>query len=66
MLIRSGTPEHLAERDRFWSQLRAQDLRLYRDVRWSVLGQLSNLPGAAGRRVSLLAYRVAQRAIGFS
>lgn len=66
LLIRSGTPEHLAERDRFWSQLRAQDLRLYRDVRWSVLGQLSNLPGSAGRRVSLLAYRVAQRAIGFS
>jgi len=66
LLIRAGTRAHLAEKDRLWSELRAQDPWLYRKVRWSVLGQISNLPGPAGRRVSLLAYRVAQRAIGFS
>jgi glycosyltransferase involved in cell wall biosynthesis len=66
LLIRAGTRAHLAEKDRLWSELRAQDPWLYRKVRWSVLGQLSNLPGPAGRRVSVLAYRVAQRAIGFS
>ncbi|RMI09356.1 glycosyltransferase [Cellulomonas triticagri] len=66
LLIRAGTPESLAERDRLWSELRRQDFWLYRKVRWTVLGHLSNLPGPAGRRVSVLAYRVAQRAIGFS
>ena len=65
-LVRAGTRGHLAEKDRLWSELRAQDPWLYRKVRWSVLGQLSNLPGPAGRRVSVLAYRVAQRTIGFS
>lgn len=66
LLIRAGTRGHLAEKDRLWSELRAQDPALYRKVRWSVVGQISNLPGPAGRRVSVLAYRVAQRAIGFS
>lgn len=66
LLIRAGTRGHLAEKDRLWSELRAQDPWLYRKVRWSVLGQISNLPGPAGRRVSVLAYRVAQRTIGFS
>ncbi|HEY0186271.1 MAG TPA: glycosyltransferase family A protein [Cellulomonas sp.] len=66
LLIRSGTAQALAEKDRLWSRLRASDPWLYRRVRWSVLGQISNLPGPAGRRVSLLAYRVAQRTIGFS
>jgi glycosyltransferase involved in cell wall biosynthesis len=66
LLIRAGTPEALAERNRLWSDLRRQDPWLYRRVRWTVLGQLSNLPGPAGRRVSVLAYRVARRTIGFS
>lgn len=66
LLIRAGTDASLREKDRFWSELSEQDPWLYRRVRWSVLGQISNLPGRAGRRVSVLAYRVAQRAIGFS
>ncbi|HEY0187564.1 MAG TPA: glycosyltransferase family 2 protein [Cellulomonas sp.] len=66
LLVRLGTPEALAEKDRLWSRLRATDPQLYRRVRWSTLGQLANLPGPAGRRVSILAYRVARRAIGFN
>ena len=66
LLARAGTREALAERDRLWSELRRQDFWLYRKVRWTVLGQLANLPGPVGRRVSVLAYRAARRAIGFS
>ncbi|MDM8084487.1 glycosyltransferase family 2 protein [Cellulomonas cellasea] len=66
LLIRANTRQSLAERDRLWRELRAADPRLYRRVRWSVFGQVSNLPGPAGRRVSVLAYRVAQRMVGFS
>ncbi len=66
LLIRAGTPQALAEKERLWARLRAQDPAVYREVRWSALGQICHLPGAAGRRVTVLAYRVAQRAIGFS
>lgn len=66
LLIRSGTRASLAEKDRLWSELRREDPRLYRRLRWSALGQITNLPGPAGRRVSVLVYRVAQRVVGFS
>jgi glycosyltransferase involved in cell wall biosynthesis len=66
LLLRAGTPAHLAEKDRLWRELRALDPHLHRAVRWSAWGQATNLPGPAGRRVSVLAYRVARRAIGFS
>lgn len=66
LLVRSGTRAALEERDQLWRELRREDPTLYRRLRWSALGQLSNLPGAAGRRVSVLAYRVAQRVVGFS
>ncbi|QGQ18979.1 glycosyltransferase [Cellulomonas sp. JZ18] len=66
LLLRSGTPADLAARDHLWDELRAEDAWLYRRVRWSAVGALSNLPGRAGQRASLLAYRVAQRVVGFS
>jgi len=66
LLIRAGTAATLAQKEQLWTRLRALDPSLYRRVRWSVLGQISNLPGPAGRRATILAYLVAQRAIGFS
>lgn len=66
LLVRSGTPASLAVKDQLWSELRREDPRLYRRLRWSALGQITNLPGPAGRRVSVLVYRVAQRMVGFS
>ncbi|TQL03067.1 glycosyltransferase [Cellulomonas sp. SLBN-39] len=66
LLLRSGTPQDLAARDALWAELRAEDWWLYRRVRWSAVGALSNLPGRPGRHVSLLAYRLAQRVVGFS
>ena len=66
LLTRAGTPAALEQKDQLWRQLRRQDPWLYRQCRWSALGALSNLPGRAGRRVSILAYLLAQRAIGFS
>ncbi|MCL2594975.1 MAG: glycosyltransferase family 2 protein [Promicromonosporaceae bacterium] len=66
MLIRAGTPEALAQRDELWGRLRAQDPWLYRQCRFSMIGMISNLPGSTGRRVSIMAYLLAQRAIGFS
>lgn len=66
LLIRAGTREAIAKKDRFWAGLRSHDAALYRRLRRSVLGQLTNLPGRSGRRVSVMAYKVAQRAVGFN
>jgi glycosyltransferase involved in cell wall biosynthesis len=66
LLVRSGTRASLAEKDQLWGEIRREDPWLYRRLRWSAIGQLTNLPGPAGRRVSVLAYRVAQRVVGFS
>jgi len=65
-LARSGTVEHLAARAQFWEDLRATHPPLFRQLRRSVAGVGSNLPGAAGRRVTSLAYGVARRVVGFS
>ncbi len=66
LLVRAGTHEALTQKAELWRNLRAQDPWLYRKVRWSALGQITNLPGRVGRRVSVAVYLVAQRAIGFS
>ncbi len=65
-LARGGTPEHLAERDRFWREVRRENPWLYTRMRRSLMGTSANLPGTAGRRVTSLAYHVARRVVGFS
>ncbi|MEV7971755.1 glycosyltransferase family A protein [Cellulomonas sp. NPDC089187] len=64
--LSAGTPEALAARDRLWAHLRAEDRLLYRRVRFSAIGLIATLPGALGRRLSLLAYRAARGVIGFN
>ncbi|MHA7132864.1 glycosyltransferase family 2 protein [Oerskovia turbata] len=66
LLVRSGTKESLRKRDAFWADVRAQDPALYRRLRRTTLHQISNLPGRPGRGLSVLAYKAAQRAIGFN
>ena len=66
MLIRSGTRSDLARKAGFWEALRAEHPRIYRRIRRSALGQLINLPGRAGRRTTVTAYRVAQWVVGFN
>lgn len=66
MLVRAGTPEHLAQREAFWRDIRADSPHVYQRLRRGVIGTSANLPGGAGRRMSLLAYRVARRVVGFS
>lgn len=65
-LARSGTAEHLMRRQRFWSEVKAENPWLYARVRRSLLGASSNLPGQAGRHVTSIAYSVARRVVGFS
>lgn len=66
MLIRSGTRENLARKAGFWDSLREEHPRVYRRMRRSMLGRIMNLPGKAGRRTTVTAYRVARWVVGFN
>ncbi|QRY40113.1 glycosyltransferase family 2 protein [Microbacterium hominis] len=65
-LARGGSPQHLAERARFWREVRESSPWLYTRMRRSLIGATSNLPGQAGRRATSLVYLVVRRVVGFS
>jgi len=66
MLIRSGTAESFAKKKEFWSALRQEQPRLHRRMRRRPVAQITNLPGRAGRSVSVCAYLVMRRVVGFN
>lgn len=66
MLIRSGTPENLEKNKELWDYIKQQDIQLYTYLRRGLLGRLLNLPGRFGRKVSILAYKISQKLIGFN
>lgn len=65
-LARGGTREHLEARAAFWSEIRRDNPWIYVRLRRGFMGASSNLPGQAGRTVTVLAYRMARRVVGFS
>ena len=64
--IRSKKPENLEKKKELWGYLKEKDPRAYRKIRYGILGQTMNLPGKPGRKVSSLAYQVANRIFGFN
>lgn len=66
LLLRSGTDAALATKEALWRGIRKEDELLHRRLRRSALGQITNLPGRHGRRVTLAAYRAAQWRVGFN
>lgn len=66
MLILSGKEEDLAKKDELWSWLKEKDEELYKKLRHSLLGTWMNLPGKAGRKLSVFGYKTAQKIFGFN
>jgi glycosyltransferase involved in cell wall biosynthesis len=66
LLIRSGTAENLQKKKDLWKYIKEKDLELYHDLRYGIMGQLMNLPGRAGRSISVGAYKISQRLVGFN
>lgn len=64
--IRSKDPVNMEKKKDLWEYLKKADLLLYRKIRYGILGQSMNLPGKPGRKVSSLAYTVANRIFGFN
>lgn len=65
-LILGGTPEHLQKKRELWGYIREHHPWEYRRLRHSLFGVAVNLPGKAGRRLDVAAYRVANRVFSFN
>ncbi|MCD7709287.1 MAG: glycosyltransferase family 2 protein [Clostridiales bacterium] len=66
MLNRSGNPENYKKKRELWHHIREKDLRLYMLLRWGIMGGTMSLPGWGGRTISIVAYRVSQKVVGFN
>lgn len=66
MLIRSGTRENLEKKRELWSYIKEQDIRLFHHLRAGIMGNTMNLPGKGGRKISIAAYKISQKVVGFN
>ncbi len=66
MLIRSGTEENLDKKRELWQYIKKKDIRLFHKLRRGIMGNAMNLPGKGGRKISVAAYRISQKVVGFN
>ncbi|MDO4788022.1 MAG: glycosyltransferase family 2 protein [Johnsonella sp.] len=66
LAIKSGTEENLKKKKEIWRHLRKHNPKLFLRIRWGFLGQSVNLFGKAGRSVSIMGYKIAQKFYGFN
>lgn len=64
--IRSKSQENLEKKKDLWEYLKKKDYRVYWKIRHGILGETINLPGKSGRKISSMAYTVANQIIGFN
>lgn len=66
LLILDGSKEALSKKKALWNWMRKEDPVLYKRIRFSFLGIALNLPGAPGRAICILGYRIAQKVFHFN
>lgn len=66
MLIRSGTKENLEKKRELWKYIKDRDIRLFHHLRNGIMGSAMNLPGKGGRKISVAAYKLSQKVVGFN
>lgn len=66
MLIRSGTKENLEKKRELWKYIKEKDIRLFHHLRMGIMGNTMNLPGRSGRKISIAAYKISQKVVGFN
>ena len=66
LLIRSGTKENLEKKKELWRYIKEKDIKVYRYLRYGVMGSILNLPGRPGRQICVGAYKISQRIVGFN
>lgn len=66
MLIRSGTEENLEKKRELWDYIKKTDKKIFRRLRYGVLGSSTNLPGRGGRKISVDGYKICQKIFKFN
>ena len=66
LAIKSKQPENMAKKKELWQYLKEKDVRAYKRIRRSIMGNTMNLPGSGGRKISVAAYKIAQMVVGFN
>jgi glycosyltransferase involved in cell wall biosynthesis len=66
ILIRSGQKENLIKKKQLWKYIKIKDPALYNELRYGILGHTINLPGRFGRSISVSAYKISQKLVGFN
>ena len=66
LLIRSGTEEALEKKKELLTYIKQKDRSLYKKLRYGLLGNFMNLPGKAGRKISVEGYKICQKFFGFN
>ncbi|WP_062745588.1 glycosyltransferase family 2 protein [Shouchella tritolerans] len=66
LLIRSGTAENLQKKKELMEYFKTHNVQLYQSLKNGIMGRLINLPGRAGRHISVGAYKISQKLVGFN
>lgn len=66
LLIRSGTPENLAKKEALWAWIRENYPRIYSRLRRGMFGIVIDLPGKAGRSITVGVYKLTRKLVGFN
>lgn len=66
LLLRSGTDENLQKKRDLWKYIKDYDIRLFHHLRNGIMGNAMNLPGKSGRKISVAAYKLTQKIVGFN
>ena len=66
LLIKEGSKESLEKKKELWQYLRDRDNRDYFRLRFGLFGSQMNIPGIAGRKISVAEYKIARRLVGFN
>lgn len=66
LCIISGTEENMEKKAKLWRYMKEHDEAVYRKLRHGIMGRVMHLPGKGGRQVSIAAYKISQKLVGFN
>ena len=66
MLVSAAPQECLDKKQELQDYIKDQNMGLYRKLRRSLFGRVSNLPGRGGRKMFVAAYKICQKFYGFN
>lgn len=62
----SKEPNNFKKADDLWQELHDYDIRMYRRVRYNLMGIYATLPKGGGRKATIIIYRIAQWMFNFN